>query len=263
MPKENYKPSGYNYSRVWFDFALYNPGTVTGNHTALYLWLVELNNRLKWLDSFGLTYREGMDGMSCKSRTTYNKCFKNLIEWGFIKIVKKSRNQYEANIIAISKNVQAKIIWQTKICTTNGTTNGISNGISNGTIHLNSKNNINSKKIQKSGEPKIKIFVSPALIEVEDYFLLKGLKIEYAAHVFEYYETANWHDSNGNKIKNWKQKILAVWMKPGDQEKFENKLNNKDHGEKNGSGIATTVATATEWWNEKYGEFDPNRGTNG
>jgi hypothetical protein len=144
MAKEN-KPSGYNYSRVWFDFALYNPGSVTGNHTALYLWLVELNNRLKWLESFGLTYREGMDGMSCKSRTTYNKCFKNLIQWGFIKIVKKSRNQYEANIIALSKNVQAKIIWQTKNCTTNGISNGISNGttngISNGTIPKTVKTN--------------------------------------------------------------------------------------------------------------------------
>lgn len=256
MAKDN-KPSGYNYSRVWFDFALYNPGTVTGNHTALYLWLIELNNRLRWLDSFGLTYREGMDGMSCKSRTTYNKCFKNLVEWGFIKIVKKSRNQYEANIIAISKNVQAKMIWQTKNCTTNGISTGTTNGISTGTIHLNNKitKQVNNKN--KCGTQKIKIFVPPALIEVEDYFFIKGLSQQYAAHVFEYYETANWHDSSGKKIKNWKQKILSVWMKPGDQEKFENKFNHSSNGTKNNrSGIDTINSTAIEYFEQKHGPFN-------
>lgn len=257
MPKENNKPSGYNYSRTWFDFALYNPGAVTGNHTALYLWLIELNNRLKWLENFGLTYREGMDGMSCKSRTTYNKCFKNLIEWGFIKIVKKSRNQYEANIIAISKNVQAKIIWQTKNCTTNGISTGSTNGISTGTIHINSKNNTNSKNIQKSVVTKIKIFVPPALIDVENYFLLKGFKIEYAAHVFEYYRVADWHDSHGQKIKNWKQKILAVWMKPGDQEKFENKITNQNYknGKENQSTIRAVAESAQQFFTDKYGHI--------
>jgi hypothetical protein len=109
MAKTNeYKPNGYALSRAWFDFALDNPDLVSGNHTALYLWIVEINNRSGWKDKFGLTVREAMDGMSCKSRTTYFKCFQNLIEWKFIEIVVPAKNQYQCNIIAIPNNVQAQ-----------------------------------------------------------------------------------------------------------------------------------------------------------
>lgn len=233
MPKDNNKPSGYNYSRVWFDFALYNPAAVTGNHTALYLWLVELNNRLKWLDSFGLTYREGMDGMSCKSRTTYNKCFKHLIEWGFVKIVKKSRNQYEANIIAISKNVQAKIIWQTKNCTTNGISTGTTNGISTGTIPKTVKTS-KQLKIQKSVGTK-KSFSPPSRTEFREYFFVKGFEVEYANYVYDYYEAGEWSDSKGNKILSWKQKVLAVWLKPGEENWYNKQKNNFQNGKENQS----------------------------
>ena len=28
--------------------------------------------------------------------------------------------------------------------------------------------------------------------------------------LYEYYETGNWYDSKGNKVKNWKQKLLVL-----------------------------------------------------
>lgn len=52
----------------------------------------------------------------------------------------------------------------------------------------------------------------PVLSEVEDFFLSKGSTIEKARQAFEYYDLANWHDSKGKPVKNWKQKMLAVWI---------------------------------------------------
>jgi len=100
----NIKHNGYSLTKEWFEFALCNPDIVSGNHTALYLWIVQVNNTTGWKEKFGLTVREGMDGMSCKSRTTYYKCFQNLLDWGFVTIVIPSKNQYQCNIITLIKN---------------------------------------------------------------------------------------------------------------------------------------------------------------
>jgi hypothetical protein len=59
---------------------------------------------------------------------------------------------------------------------------------------------------------KTKCIQNPSLIEVENYFLEKGSTIEKARQAYEYYEVANWHDSKGKAVKNWKQKMLAVWI---------------------------------------------------
>ena len=37
--------NGYGTNRKWFDFAFENPDMVTPTHTALFFWLVELNNQ--------------------------------------------------------------------------------------------------------------------------------------------------------------------------------------------------------------------------
>jgi hypothetical protein len=52
----------------------------------------------------------------------------------------------------------------------------------------------------------------PTLSEVEDYFLEKGSTVEAAKQAFEYYDVADWQDSKGKPVKNWKQKMLAVWI---------------------------------------------------
>jgi len=97
----NIKQSGYSLTKTWFEFVLENPDKVSGNHTALYLWIVQINNRKNWIEVFGVTVSENMDGMSCKSRTTYYKVFKDLIEWGFIRIVIPAENQYKCNMITL------------------------------------------------------------------------------------------------------------------------------------------------------------------
>lgn len=66
---------------------------------------------------------------------------------------------------------------------------------------------------------KSKSFSPPSLDEFKKYFVDNGYSIEIAERSFNGYDVADWHDSEGKRIKNWKQKCQHVWFKP------ENKLN--------------------------------------
>lgn len=68
-----------------------------------------------------------------------------------------------------------------------------------------------NKAIHGEIEKKEK-FTAPKLQEVEEYVLSKGFNQAYAKRIFEYYDSAGWQDAKGQKVKNWKQKILGVWL---------------------------------------------------
>lgn len=95
--------NGYSLSRLYFDWAFENPSKNNPTMVALYFFIVEVNNRLGWKKEFGITPKECMDALNIGSYNTYKKNFDKLIEYGFIEIVKKSANQYQSNIIALSK----------------------------------------------------------------------------------------------------------------------------------------------------------------
>jgi len=78
-------------------------------------------------------------------------------------------------------------------------TNSYSNGNGNG-----------NKK--KESEEKTK-FIPPTLEEVKKYFAEKGYKDSIAVRAFESYNVAGWVDSKGQKILNWKQKMINVWFR--------------------------------------------------
>lgn len=59
-----------------------------------------------------------------------------------------------------------------------------------------------------------KEFIKPTLEEVEQYFSENRYKKEIAKKAWMSYDVANWHDSQGKKILNWKQKMIQVWFKP-------------------------------------------------
>ena len=87
----------------------------------------------------------------------------------------------------------------------------------NDTVIVN--DNEHEKKLGKNGN-----FTPPSLSEVETYFEENGYKCDIAIRAFNYYDSAGWKDSKGNQVRNWKQKMIAVWFKD------ENKIivNNDD-----------------------------------
>lgn len=73
-------------------------------------------------------------------------------------------------------------------------------------------NAIKEKKGNKSKE-KEKVFIVPSLDDVKIYFKENGYSETTAITAFNFYNSADWFDSKGNKVKSWKQKMISVWFK--------------------------------------------------
>lgn len=95
--------NGYELSREWFNFCFLNPEIINSNHTALYFFCIEHCNRLGWKKKFGLPTTMAKEAIGIRSYNTYIKTLNDLIDFGVIKLIEKSKNQYSSNIIALSK----------------------------------------------------------------------------------------------------------------------------------------------------------------
>lgn len=93
--------NGYELSRIWFDWCFENPEKISPNHSALYFFAIEHCNRLGWRKKFGFPTEMAKDAIGIKSYKTYISTLNDLVDWGFIEMVEKSKNQYSANIIAL------------------------------------------------------------------------------------------------------------------------------------------------------------------
>lgn len=94
--------NGYELSRNWFDWSFENPEKVSPNHSALYFFAIEHCNRLGWREKFGFPTEMAKDAIGIKSYTTYIKTLNDLVDWGFINMIERSKNQYSSNIIALT-----------------------------------------------------------------------------------------------------------------------------------------------------------------
>lgn len=99
--------TGYELSRQWFDWSYENPEKVNVTHTAMYFFIIEHWNRMGQKEKFGLPAEMTKDALGIKNYKTFSRAFNDLIDWGFLRIHQKSKNQYSANIIALVKNTKA------------------------------------------------------------------------------------------------------------------------------------------------------------
>jgi len=56
-------------------------------------------------------------------------------------------------------------------------------------------------------------FAAPTLDEVKEFFKDNGYTLDSATKAFTYYSEAQWRDSRGQTVKNWKQKMRGVWFR--------------------------------------------------
>jgi len=82
----------------------------------------------------------------------------------------------------------------------------------NSTDNVNVNVNVNDN-VKDNKKRVVNKFTPPSQIEVIDYFNQNGYSEESAIKAFKYYETGQWKDGKGNKVKNWKQKMQSVWFK--------------------------------------------------
>ena len=146
---------GYKLSRCWFDFA-FEKKEAKYIHTAIFMWAVELNNRLSWKPEFGLPTHDTMEGLSIGNKNTYLSALKDLETWGFIKIIAPSKNQFQACIISIipkyrrSDNATALDTALIRHCTQHGY------GIASGIDTIDKPRNQETIKPRNHNVPKVK-----------------------------------------------------------------------------------------------------------
>ena len=99
--------NSYQLSRMWFDWSFENPERVNPNHSALYFFCIEHCNRLGWKDKFGLPTTMAKEAIGIKNYRTYIKTLNELVDFGFLIMIEKSKNQYSANIVALAQNTKA------------------------------------------------------------------------------------------------------------------------------------------------------------
>lgn len=145
---------------------------------------------------------------------------KKSLHWGIDKLKLAKRILNEMNLIEIIKRTNEKnqiIGWYVKIKYYNSSTipettipnsplvvKQETNTINNNNILTNTytKNTINNKDTVK------KQFIPPTLEEIEEYCRKRKNRVN-AKTFYDYFSTGDWIDSKGNKVKNWKQKIIT------------------------------------------------------
>ena len=97
----------YTLNRNFVDFSFENPSKIKPNHYALYFFSIEHCNRLGWKKEFGLPTTMTMEAIGIKSYKTYINTFNELVDYGFFKLIERSKNQYSSNIIELVLNDKA------------------------------------------------------------------------------------------------------------------------------------------------------------
>lgn len=126
--------TGYELTRQWWDFSFENQDKVASKHCALYMWIIEKNNRLGWVENFGFPIDEAGAAIGIRKIQTVREALNDLVEWGFVRMVVRSTNQYKANVISIVNcKIQSGNSLDQAICLTeNRSTTGLSTGQAQG-----------------------------------------------------------------------------------------------------------------------------------
>jgi len=204
--------NGYELSRNWFDWSFENPELISPTHTAIYFFAIEHCNRLGWKDKFGFPTQMAMDAIGVRKHQTFTKHFTDLVEWGFIGLVQKSKNQYSANIISLisAKPKNGKAL--DKALVRHGAKQGQSTGQSKDSIYKQETNEpINKETNTGAIAPNENQFTKPTINEISIYLsekyptANKNAINTFSEKFWNHYENNGWKVGK-NKMKSW---ILA------------------------------------------------------
>lgn len=93
-PLENIpKRDIHRYIREYFKFIENFEDEVKPEHTAMYMWILNRNNSLFWQPVIEISTNEAMTRLGMKCPKWYRKTRQKLIDWGLIKVERRSTNQ--------------------------------------------------------------------------------------------------------------------------------------------------------------------------
>ena len=200
----------YSLSRSFWDFSFENPEKMKPIHSSIFFFAIEHCNRLWWKDKFWFPTTMVMDAIWISNYSSYKKWLEELVEWGFIKMIQVSKNQYSANVISL-----IQFVWSTdkaldKALIKHGTKQHIKQdeSIASIDIQVYKDTNVQNTSLQVI-EPNEYQESIKYLKESVNLVYTKGLQIpefiqdEWEWHKFVWYWSEKW--------KTWK--IRAEWEK--------------------------------------------------
>lgn len=162
------------------------------------------------------SYKSWHEQLPFMSETTIKRAVKNLIDKGIILTENFNKSSFDKTlwysidyeklneiVDESAKNVEISdsVKMDYRECQNDPT---IVSKRTDNTNNIYNKENINNINIINTKER----FKKPTLQEIEDYCRERHNSVD-AKVFFDYFETGGWVDSKGNKVKNWKQKIIT------------------------------------------------------
>jgi hypothetical protein len=150
------------------------------------------------------------EAVGIKSVNTYSKAFNELVDMGLIKLIQKSKNQWSANVIAISiidepidKALDTALIKHVgqHLQSTCDSTDTIIRPNTNYQIPNTNKTEIQNSNIESVENSKR--FATPTADELKEHFISKGSTEIESLKFYEFYGSKGWMVGK-NKMKDWK-----------------------------------------------------------
>lgn len=262
------KNNGYDLSRKWFDFA-FEHSEVKCQHTALFMWIIELNNRLGWKEQFGIPTNATMEGLHIGNKRTYLDALSDLAKWNFIQIISESKNQYSSTIISICRSKKATALHTALDTALIQHSNGIEHSIEHSSAPIDKQRNQETKKPRNNSiaftrptENDIYNFMGEYAVQKHMQWTDEKINTE-SAKFFNYYEANGWKQGR-NPMKDWKASARN-WM--GNNSKFDqnqkpntygtkSKFDNVAHYQNVAAQIAADFAREREVQQNQSASFD-------
>jgi hypothetical protein len=175
-------------------------------------------------DGYFFSTVENIEDKLFVKKDTQQRVMKNLSNSGLISIAKKGLPA--KRYVKINEEILSNLLGE-KTSTSERKILQLDSGKSstNKTI-LNKTIGNKKEKIYKKEK-----FIPPTLEEVEAYCKERKNKVD-AKQFYDYYTSADkeedkWKDSKGNPVRNWKQKIIAVWEKKAEEQYKEEQRKEK------------------------------------
>ena len=196
--KDKEEISGYRLTTLWWNFVRENPEKVKAIHSVLCFYLIDYWNRLGRKDKFGLPTESTMDNLGLTNKKTYYSAFKDLVDFGFIKIVSEAKNQNTSRIISFCAGVHF-------------VTSEYPSGYSSDTPSDTPSTVPINKEVKEVKE--VKGFKEPTYAEFLEYAKLKAsilnmnLDLNKVRLKYDAWSESNWYNQYGRKIKIWKSNL--------------------------------------------------------
>lgn len=193
--------------RNWFNWCFDNPDIINPNHTALYMFCIEHNNRMGWKTKYGLPTTMAMEAIGIKSYNTYKKTFDDLIKFKFIILIERSKNQYSSNIIALSISDKALDKALDK-ATARHSTKQVGSTIQS-TVKSKDSIDIPNTTIPKTEIPNTE-YIKPETKKPKDLIFTEMVKIWFDWYEFNFQLKPKFSKVDGIKIKSIRTYLESV-----------------------------------------------------